>query len=661
MAQWYIGIDEHGNFNPTEKENDSFVCAVVTQSDTEEVYSALKSVYRNALGQDFSEKKDLLEAFHGIKQKENVKNLLLHEIWKDYPDLIKKIYMTEGRPYVVSNAQQWWLMGVQTLLLEILNSEMIAEDDFVNVYVGTRTLETIGFYTPIIVQNAREAKDNGEERRKLHGQYHAFLEHEIQKWLRSKCQEKVVVSCEPAYVSTIVSLADQAVNMARPSFKEELPSGILESALCLSFLPDDQFPTLLQTGDVLGAANAFLEGYFVKQQESLLDNAKRIFEVVNKKANVSLRTAILALFVDTCGKMLARRGSDGSVVKRVSDLNNVLEKEIEIRGIPSQLQSKYFNVLSALYAHSGVVKLDEFDRMERAIVSSNDFDSPCDRWKSYLELQLFKAQTFFNGYNFNVEFLKSILETQTSAARLLNERMGVAEEYVDDNYAAILGTLGQAAAFRGEYDEALEYFIKDYECTSEGWKSQVASYIFVVYYRQENWDKACEWFEKQAGMSYEQFGETFDSSSDMWSVLNYLRLYALGLRLNKALPKYPNSSRMKFKGNYPYGLVQKWAGICLYLKGDSRAEMVLKMSYDRLQTGDSYTIKSLALPVMKMRYKLASYDKISKRETQYKSLLEKCCESEHFVAYMGDKKIFGLDDDKFDIWETAMMLPFNYA
>lgn len=68
-------------------------------------------------------------------------------------------------------------------------------------------------------------------------------------------------------------------------------------------------------------------------------------------------------------------------------------------------------------------------------------------------------------------------------------------------------------------------------------------------------------------MNFEQFGETFDSSSDMWSVLNYLRLYALGLRLNKALPKYPNSSRMKFKGNYPYGLVQKWAGICLYLKG----------------------------------------------------------------------------------------------
>lgn len=661
MAQWYIGIDEHGNFNPIEKENDSFVCAVVTQSNTEEVYSALKSVYRNALGQDFSEKKELLRAFHGREQEENVRNLLLYEIWKDYPNLIKKIYMTEGRPYVVSNAQQWWLMGVQTLLLEILNSEMIADDDSVNIFVGTRTLETIGFYTPITVQNAREARDNGGEYLELHGRYHAFLEHEIQKWLRSKCPQKIVVCCESASVSMLVSLADQAVNMARPSFKDTLQPGLLETVPCLSFLPEQSCKSVLDSGDVLGAANVFLDGYFEKQQKSLLDAANSIFEAVNKKSNVDLRNAIWGVFVDACGKALGRRGSDGGAVKRVSDLNEVLEKEIEIRGIPSQLQSKYFNMLSALYAHSGVVKLDEFDRMERAIVASNDFGSPCERWKSYLELQLFKAQMFFNGYNFNVDFLKPILDAQTNAAKLLNERMGGVGKYVDDNYAAILGTLGQAAAFRGEYDEALKYFFADYDCTSEWWKCQVASYIFVVYHRQKNWDKACEWFEKQAGMSFERFGESFDASSDMWTVLNYLRLYALGLHLGKQVPRYPDKDRMKFKGDYPYGLVQKWAGVCLYLMRDSRAEGVLKNASKSLKLSDSYTINSLALPVLKMRYKLASYEKIGKRASRYKKLLEKCCESEHFAAYMAEKKIFELDDSKFDIWETAMMLPFNYA
>jgi tetratricopeptide (TPR) repeat protein len=659
MAQWNIGIDEHGNFNPTEKENDSFVCAVVTQSSTEEVYSALKSVYRAVFGKDFLEKEDIYETFHGYRQKENVRNLLLHELWKDYPNLVKKIYMTEDRPYVVSNAQQWWLMGVQSLLLHILNSGIFAQDDYINVTIATRTLESIGFYTPATVQNAK--RENKREYLDLHRKYHDFLERELQEWLNTVSSLKVRVYCHSASVNTMATLADQAVNMARPSFKEDLPSDVLEGVLCLSFLPDDQLPTLLQTGDVLGAVNAFLEGYFAKQQDALLDVANRIFDVVDKKANGALRNAAWELFIDACTKRLACRGSDGNVVKRVSALNDILEKEIESRGIPSKLQSEYFKMLSALYAHSGVVKLDEFERMERTVVTSNEFGLPCDRWNCYLDLQLFKAQSFFNGYNFNADFMNPLLETQRSSARLLNERLGAVEKCVDDKYAAILGTLGQAAAFRGEYDKALEYFLKDYECTSEGWKSQVASYIFVVYHRQENWDKACEWFEKQAGMSFEEFGEVFDATSNMWVVLNYLRLYALGLRLNKALPKYPNSSRMKFKGNYPYGLVQKWAGICLYLKGDSRAEMVLKMSYDRLQTGDNYTIKSLALPVLKMRYKLASYDKISKRETQYKSLLEKCCESEHFVAYMGDKKIFGLDDDKFDIWETAMMLPFNYA
>ena len=77
--------------------------------------------------------------------------------------------------------------------------------------------------------------------------------------------------------------------------------------------------------------------------------------------------------------------------------------------------------------------------------------------------------------------------------------------------------------------------------------------------------------------------------------------------------------------------------------------------------GGGYTINSLALPVLKMRYKLARYEKIDKRASKYNELLEKCRESEHFVAYMADKKIFDLNDGKFDIWETAMMLPFNYA
>ena len=42
MAKWYIGIDEHGNFNPSEPENDSYVCAVVTQADGREREAAFQ-------------------------------------------------------------------------------------------------------------------------------------------------------------------------------------------------------------------------------------------------------------------------------------------------------------------------------------------------------------------------------------------------------------------------------------------------------------------------------------------------------------------------------------------------------------------------------------------------------------------------------------------
>ncbi len=162
-------------------------------------------------------------------------------------------------------------------------------------------------------------------------------------------------------------------------------------------------------------------------------------------------------------------------------------------------------------------------------------------------------------------------------------------------------------------------------------------------------------------MNFEQFGETFDATSDMWVVLNYLRLYALGLRLGKQVPQYPDPKRMRFKGDYPYGLVQKWAGVCLSLMKDPRADAVLENASVSLNLSNRYTINSLALPVLKIRYKLADYEKIDERASKYKKLLEKSCESEHFAAYIAEKKIFELDDDKFDIWETAMMLPLNYA
>ena len=107
MARWYIGIDEHGNFNPSDPKNDSFVCAVLTQESGEGIFTAFKSVFRSAFGRDFSDKKELLKGFHGIVQTPETKELLLKMLWRDFPNLIKNIYVTEGRPYVVSNAQQW--------------------------------------------------------------------------------------------------------------------------------------------------------------------------------------------------------------------------------------------------------------------------------------------------------------------------------------------------------------------------------------------------------------------------------------------------------------------------------------------------------------------------------------------------------------------------
>ena len=58
---------------------------------------------------------------------------------------------------------------------------------------------------------------------------------------------------------------------------------------------------------------------------------------------------------------------------------------------------------------------------------------------------------------------------------------------------------------------------------------------------------------------------------------------------------------------------------------------------------------------------MAGYDDADEMAECYTEVLEKCRESEGFESYIANKSEFELDDGKFDIWETAMMLPFNYA
>lgn len=659
MAHWYIGIDEHGNFNPSEPENDSYVCAVVTQADDRKREAAFQKTFKSIKSRDAMSKDKLLDFFHGIKHTPDFRKNILSQYWQDNPNVIYKIFKTEGRPFVVSNAQQWWVMAIQSVLLIILNASLFDANDEIHISIATRGLEYVGFYEPSRILEAQKEDSEGEKYLDLLKSYHNFLANDIGNWLKAKCQNEITVKCESASVSTLIALADQATNMVSPLYRGELPEGLAVELPCQSFLPNKDVGSALKNGDVLEALNIFLDSYFIKQDYKILESITKIFEALNQNGNSMLKTKIWESIINACQNALKHRGEDGKAVKRVSLLSLELEKEAY--NIPANLQSKYFDLQSALDAHSGSIRLDRFELMETCIKESNEFKSPVDRWQSYLGLQLFKAQALFNGYNFNVDFLGNLLKEQKYITQSTSEFFGNSENIVDDNLAAILGTLGQAAAFRGEYKKALELFIEDYNYTSDNWKSQVASYIFVVYHRLQDWDKAYEWFEKQTGQKFEDFGKTISKSTSQWLTLDYFRLYALGLKQKRPLPPFPESCKLNRKGDYPNGLVSKWYGICQSLKGDRNAWDELNTARKNLEKGTDFAVKSLALPILKMGYKMASYDKVDHMAEKYQTLLEECKTSEGFVAYITGKETFDLDHKDANIWETAMMLPFNYA
>ena len=58
---------------------------------------------------------------------------------------------------------------------------------------------------------------------------------------------------------------------------------------------------------------------------------------------------------------------------------------------------------------------------------------------------------------------------------------------------------------------------------------------------------------------------------------------------------------------------------------------------------------------------MAAFEKMDAMAEKYSALLEECKTAQGFASYIAGKGSFDLNHKDADIWETAMMLPFNYA
>ena len=103
----------------------------------------------------------------------------------------------------------------------------------------------------------------------------------------------------------------------------------------------------------------------------------------------------------------------------------------------------------------------------------------------------------------------------------------------------------------------MEYSIKS--------TNRTYSYLFTIYHRNKDLDKARECFKGQTEFTPEEY--LTNKKDDAWKLLSYFKLRALELYVNgnTKLPHIELLELSNYNSEYPFPLVMKWAAISLYL------------------------------------------------------------------------------------------------
>ena len=149
---------------------------------------------------------------------------------------------------------------------------------------------------------------------------------------------------------------------------------------------------------------------------------------------------------------------------------------------------------------------------------------------------------------------------------------------------------------------------------------------------------------------------------DNWLVLNFLRLWAYSKKVGKPVVKETPSFEKWLEleiDAYPGGLVLKWAAICNEYAGGSRETSValLNKAIDVMEKAPEFAINSLALSPIKI-LNMFGIAPVEKYAELYKDLCGRC---KSFAAYAKANSALDPKNKCKDVWEAAMILPFNYA
>ena len=669
MSKWYVGIDETGNFSTVGSEKsykNSFAAAVVTRCDHKKLSDLYRQAYRDLkFGDPGNNRKisRLLERFHYYPKPhgpdipgctDEQKQYLLKHFRPHMHAVIRSI----GRPVLLANQQDWWLRAVCAVIRGFLRLEMVQNGDEVRFEIDRRARKVLG------LQESRDGE--GQESAK---KYHQLLKKQLEGQFKERTQSMGIhftLDFHSDDQSSLVNLADLACGFVKD---EMLEGKRIHSVPCSSLVEAGDVADLLKIN-----ANAAMEAVLNKVAEGDFSQAVHVPAIFSelskdKLAYSNVWNEIHYLY----SEYLETRGQIPHILAHLDRLRKELKNELEqprYKEIISEKQQIDFllDCLIGLDTHLGATE-DRYGARCLNLLQKQNTERLSDHWESYLRLFIRRAQFDFNAYRFEkvLRYLEPLRTTQNRLHELLSAAMKLPDgdsKLPDRSLAEIHGTLGQAYAFLGRWDDATLDLEEDFTLADAGSSSRPASYLFCVYLHQKNQEQCRSWFEKQVDAKPSEFLEGWLSTKrgSPWALLSYLRLRGLELELGGTdVPALDPAKLQDYeKADYPWPLILKWAAFGLFSEGKKdEAKALLQQALKRLEGSSKFTRRTLALSHYQM---LGLLRTDSKLRSDYKALLEELMEAEPgFAKYVESHNLGKNWHDGRTLWERAMCLPGYYA
>lgn len=654
--KYIFAIDETGTF-AMHKDAWSFACGVFVNGNE----YALKQAYQK-MYEEMSFPAPTPTTTEGLlKTTENINdNARFHynaltgeqkEICRrNLMPFVQKIYVSKDKPVLYANNQNWWLIAITVIIREFLRDLQMKKDDEVEIWIDNRTEKVWG-----VVEDENDVEFK---------EYHNILKQQIINNVKEYVpyRDKIDIKFRSDTSSFFINLADIMCGFMRKD-RDSLKR-CFEECSCKRF-NDGLDPVVCKSRNPLLALNIIYQ----EVDDDKFDNISHLQDIIERlRKDEDDYEMAWDIFYDFLKDKIAERRTFSSLIRIKPFVQYFLDEYNKV-GKTKLPASKCIDITVLFveyYSHSGELRMP----FERAAFYENlkKTDAKSEtrilfKWGKLLSFTLRESQIYFNNYDFTSaeKNLLEMWEGHDKIVSLLKEMFSEKDEHT----TALLGSLAQSYAYKGDFDTAIEYFrmSKDYSVRTTNISD---SYIFTIYHRNKDVENARMQFKLQVGKNPEEYYEA-KKYDDVWKLLSYCKLRALELYVNGKtdLLSIDLEQLDNYNTEYPFPLVMKWEGIALYLENKAenrmKVEKYFKDAIENLLNDDNgFTINTLALPIMQC------YSFINNQNdfhAKYKSVVEGFKrQSSYFEKYVDDS-MPALNDIKNDndLWGRSMLLPFIYS